>query len=227
MSSNVTDLLKVLKDKTRSKIILLLHEQGSISYADLMKALEITNTGNMNYHLKVLGDLLMKSEDGQYSLTERGKLASRLLEEYSEKDDVLQTKKTWWRRFWVVAILLQAAALVLVLSLYFLRLADAGRLIMGFVGFFFGIIFLYFFYRMIRPPTQTQGQSKEDQSRTVEYVAVSGKSLEEVRDEIIRWIKDEGITIEADSNVFIRGRLGIPSGLGLTAPKYYEVTLKS
>jgi len=33
--------------------------------------------------------------------------------------------------------------------------------------------------------------------------------------------------IEAEHENYLRGRLGIPSGLGLTAPKYFEVTLKS
>jgi DNA-binding transcriptional ArsR family regulator len=56
---------KVLKDETRRKIVLLLNEKGSLSYTDLMKALEIDNTGRMNYHLKVLGGLVMKREDGQ------------------------------------------------------------------------------------------------------------------------------------------------------------------
>ena len=84
MGSGIASLLKVLKDETRRKIILLLQEKGSLSYVDLMKALGITNTGKMNYHLKVLGDLLSKKEDGQYALTEKGTLASRLLLEFPE-----------------------------------------------------------------------------------------------------------------------------------------------
>jgi hypothetical protein len=84
MGSGIASLHKVLKDETRRRIILLLQEKGSLSYVDLMKALGITNTGKMNYHLKVLGDLLAKKEDGQYVLTEKGTLASRLLLEFPE-----------------------------------------------------------------------------------------------------------------------------------------------
>ena len=84
MSSGIASLHKVLKDETRQKIILLLQQKGSLSYVDLMKALGITNTGKMNYHLKVLGNLLTKKEDGQYVLTEKGTLASRLLLEFPE-----------------------------------------------------------------------------------------------------------------------------------------------
>jgi DNA-binding transcriptional ArsR family regulator len=224
MNSGIASLHKILKDETRSRILLLLNDKGSLSYSELMNMLGIDSTGTLNYHLKILGDLLSKSERGQYSLTERGKLASRLLIEYSEKDTVLQTKKKWWRRFWVVAIVLQVAALVVVLSLYIFRLADASRLITVFTGFLFGMIFLYFFYRMIRPPTQTQGQNS--QSRTVKEIFVSGRDLNEVREEVMRWIKEEKIIVEMNTEDFFRGRLGIPSGLGWTAPKYFEVSLK-
>ena len=55
-----------------------------MSYVDLMKSLGIANTGKMNYHIRVLGDLLTKTEDGKYTLTEKGKLASRLLLEFPE-----------------------------------------------------------------------------------------------------------------------------------------------
>jgi hypothetical protein len=85
MNSGISSLYNVLKDKTRRQIVLLLHEKGSLSYVDLMKALGIENTGKMNYHLKVLGDLLVKTEDGTYTLTEKGKLASRLLLEFPER----------------------------------------------------------------------------------------------------------------------------------------------
>ncbi|MEM2936348.1 MAG: winged helix-turn-helix domain-containing protein [Candidatus Bathyarchaeia archaeon] len=78
-------LYKVLKDDTRRRILLLLHERGSLAYTDLMNFLEITNTGKMNYHLKVLGDLISKGEDGKYSLTEKGLLAAQLLLKFPEK----------------------------------------------------------------------------------------------------------------------------------------------
>ena len=85
MDVDVGALYKVLKDETRRRIVLLLHEKGSLSYMDLMNFLEITNTGKMNYHLKVLGDLLLKAADGRYALTEKGSLAAQLLLKFPEK----------------------------------------------------------------------------------------------------------------------------------------------
>ncbi len=107
--------------------------------------------------------------------------------------------------------------------LYFLSLANSVWLVRGAFAFVSGMIFLYFFYRMIRPPRNGQKEG----NRTIEDILVRGRSLQEVRKEVLRWIEDEGIQKEAEREDFIRGHLGIPSGLGLTAPKYFEVTLKN
>jgi hypothetical protein len=93
MSTGLNSLHKILKDETRRKIVFLLNERESLSYTDLMNNLKIVNTGLFNYHLKVLDDLIIKDETGQYLLTEKGKLASRLLIEFSEQDAVLQARK--------------------------------------------------------------------------------------------------------------------------------------
>jgi predicted transcriptional regulator len=93
MNNGLASLHKILKDETRRKIILLLNEKGSLNYTDLMNTLEIDNTGRMNYHLKILSDLITKRDNGQYALTEKGKLASRLLLEFPE--DTGQLYKQW------------------------------------------------------------------------------------------------------------------------------------
>ena len=79
MTFELDSFHKILKDKTRRKIVLLLKEKGSLSYTDLTTFLGIVNTGRLNYHLKILDDLLIKNKNGQYILSERGKLASKLL----------------------------------------------------------------------------------------------------------------------------------------------------
>ncbi|MCW4009727.1 MAG: winged helix-turn-helix domain-containing protein [Candidatus Bathyarchaeota archaeon] len=216
---------KVLKDETRRKIVLLLNEKGSVSYTEMMQALSVGSTGTLNYHLKVLADLLTKDEAGQYTLTEKGKLASRLLLEFPEKENQEQTKKKWWKRFWVVAVVLQATGLAFMLALYFLGAISVARMTQGLFAFVSGIVFIYFYYRMIRPPNQKQ--SEENPPRTIEDIFVSGRTLREVKEEVHRWIAEEGITVEMERDDFVRGRLGIPSGLGLTAPKYFEIALKS
>jgi hypothetical protein len=225
MSSDIESLNKVLKDKTRRKIILTLTDRASMSYTELMETLQIDSTGTFNYHLKVLGDLLEKTDSGQYTLSEKGKLASRFLTEFPEQDGALKTKKVWWRRFWIVAILFPTLWMLIVLYLYFSNYFDAYLVVRAIYGCIFAMVFVYFFYRMIRP--NAKGQSKRGQNRTIQDVFVSGRQIEEVKKEIQNWIREEGIAIEAEREGFIRGRLGIPSGLGLTAPKYFEVSFKS
>ena len=62
--------------------------------------------------------------------------------------------------------------------------------------------------------------------RTIEEVLVTGRNLQEVKAEVLLWIKEWGINIVEERDDFVRGRMGIPGGLGLTAPKYFEVTFR-
>lgn len=64
----------------------MLHlHKGPLGYTDLMNLLEITNTGKINYHLRILGDLIEKGGGGKYRLTEKGLLASQLLQKFPNK----------------------------------------------------------------------------------------------------------------------------------------------
>ena len=97
MSSGVESLHKILKDETRRRIILFLQQNEGSTYMDLMKALGLTNTGKMNYHLKVLGNLLSKNDNGTYSLSEKGVLALRLIQEFSDPVGTLRTEEEFQR----------------------------------------------------------------------------------------------------------------------------------
>jgi len=102
MSSGLDSLHKILKDETRRKIVLLLNEKEALSHTALMEELGFLTTGLLNYHLKQLDDLLTKDTDGRYILTEKGKLATRLLTEFPEQDrKQLGMKPKWWRKFWI------------------------------------------------------------------------------------------------------------------------------
>lgn len=224
MISELDALHKILKDKKRRKIILLLNERGSLSYTYLKGSLEITNNGLLNFHLKVLNDLLTKDENGQYRLTERGKLASKLLSESTEQDGALQARKKGWKRLFVVVIALNSAVLLLLLSLTFLGYIDFVMMARGIFGFSASTVCLYFFFKMILPVTKNQAQ--REQVRTIQDIFVSGRCLQEVNEEVQRWINEEGITIEMAREGFIRGRIGAQSGLGFSLPKYFEVSFK-
>ena len=85
MEVDWASLHRILSDTTRRSILELLAEKESISYTDMMTLLQITNTGRLNYHLKVLGSLISKEEGGRYRLTDQGLQAASLLRTFPER----------------------------------------------------------------------------------------------------------------------------------------------
>jgi DNA-binding transcriptional ArsR family regulator len=116
--SGLTSLHKILKDETRRKIIILLSEKGNLSYSDLMEASEVLSTGLLNYHLKVLSDLLRKNDSGQYSLSDKGQLAYRLLTEFPDNPLKIFDKRIY--KSWI--ILTAAAVILLIVNGYFFNI---------------------------------------------------------------------------------------------------------
>ena len=85
LSVDLESLHRILKHPIRRRIVLELHRRSELTYTELMGILGLTNTGKLNYHLKMLGDLIEKDENGRYCLTEKGRLASQLLIRFPEK----------------------------------------------------------------------------------------------------------------------------------------------
>ncbi|NIR14553.1 MAG: helix-turn-helix transcriptional regulator [Desulfobacterales bacterium] len=86
MNVEFESLYKILKHPIRRRVVLELDKKGELAYVELMTLLEVENTGKLNYHLKILGDLIEKNPDGKYHLTEKGDLASQLLHKFPEKE---------------------------------------------------------------------------------------------------------------------------------------------
>jgi len=73
------DLYNILGHPLRRKILLLLAKKGYMQYSDLLKELNIETTGQLNFHLTKLGNLITK--DGKaYRLSEDGKTVIRIME---------------------------------------------------------------------------------------------------------------------------------------------------
>jgi len=84
MASDWNSLYKALADPTRRQIIELLYTRGAASYTEIMAALNVDNTGKLNYHLRMLGRLIQKDEQGRYTLSESGVHAASLLKSLSQ-----------------------------------------------------------------------------------------------------------------------------------------------
>ncbi|MGD6852902.1 MAG: winged helix-turn-helix domain-containing protein [Candidatus Bathyarchaeia archaeon] len=118
MPSGLESLHKVLKDEKRRKIVELLNEKGSLSYTDLMVALGISNTGKLNYHLKVLNELVTKDSEGLYVLTEKGKLAANLVQELATRKSQSQTEAPFPRGYMIVVSLFSVAVIAVDFGLF-------------------------------------------------------------------------------------------------------------
>ena len=115
MSSEFESYHKVLKDKTRRQIIILLKEKKNLSYTDLINTLGIKSTGTLNYHLKVLSELIIKTESGLYNLSEKGWIASRLMSEFSDKNSTINGKNGSSKRKLSVKKILVLSTFIIVL----------------------------------------------------------------------------------------------------------------
>jgi DNA-binding transcriptional ArsR family regulator len=146
MNSGLSSLYKILKDENRQHIIKLLTEKGSQSYTELLEASETGSTGLLNYHLKILGDLITKDETGQYLLTEKGKVASSILLNFPV--DVTEKKRAQ-KIFWSILALGQIVTLVSFLVLYSLGIIDISRLLQVVVSVATGLFLSYFGYKML------------------------------------------------------------------------------
>lgn len=174
MSSGLAWLHKILKDEKRRKIVLLLNEKGSLSYTDLMNSLGDVSTGLLNYHLKILNDLLEKKGTGQYLLTEKGKLASRLLLELPEEGSQLQKKKKQ-KQFWVIAAFSQIIFLAIIVTIFYLGYIDFGRLVLYSVWFCGSIGLAYLGYR-IQDSRPESGSKAEISRQRIGYIMLGGFS---------------------------------------------------
>ncbi|MCW4043887.1 MAG: winged helix-turn-helix domain-containing protein [Candidatus Bathyarchaeota archaeon] len=142
---------KILKDETRRKILCIIDEKGGIGYTDLMSALGFLTTGLLNYHLKILGDLVSKNETRQYVLTEKGKLASRLLKEFPQGNALhFGVKPKWWRRFWIEISIALAVISLSLFTVFFLGYVDATGLYRGLVTAVLSVGFAYMMQHLLR-----------------------------------------------------------------------------
>lgn len=115
MDLNWNSLHKILRDETRRNVIAILSEKGDLNYTEIMTVLSITNTGRLNYHLKALGDLILKDDQGRYRLTEKGALAARMMKTFPERSIAGNNSSPLLRK--VVSIILTVLGLTLAVGI--------------------------------------------------------------------------------------------------------------
>jgi len=84
-----SEVLSIVADPTRNKIVRRLDEAEKAAYSDLLDSAEhvrhLTSTGNFNYHLNfLLENQIIIKEGIVYRLTERGKEVARFLKDVDQ-----------------------------------------------------------------------------------------------------------------------------------------------
>lgn len=80
------ELFEAISHPVRIKILKILREESS-SFAGMKRKLDIDSSGNLDYHLKKLGNLIIVRQDGLYGLSDMGKealLSVEAIESWSE-----------------------------------------------------------------------------------------------------------------------------------------------
>jgi len=91
-----SDVLSIVADPTRNKIVRRLEEAGKAAYSDLLDSAEhvrhLTSTGNFNYHLNFLLENSVVVKDGiVYKLTEKGREVARFLKDIDQMWNKLES----------------------------------------------------------------------------------------------------------------------------------------
>jgi DNA-binding transcriptional ArsR family regulator len=159
MDSGLATLHKILKDDTRRKILHLLNEKGGLTYTELINSLEVVSTGLLNYHLKVLSDLITKNEEGKYILTGKGNLASKLLVEFPDVNDQGKRPK-WWKKFWIAHGIFDTGFFTIILAAYFLNYINLAMLYRGVLAIFAAIGVGYMLTHIIKNVLSEKGLHK-------------------------------------------------------------------
>lgn len=116
------EVFETLAHPTRVKILRILEKQP-MSFAELKRTLGIESSGNLQHHLGKLGDLIKKTDDGKYALTDDAREALRLLDIIRQEYETVRTtvkprgpvkKKT----FWLVPTLASIVLLIIVFYEY-------------------------------------------------------------------------------------------------------------
>jgi DNA-binding transcriptional ArsR family regulator len=145
MTTSMASLHKILKDETRRKILVTVNQSGAMTYTELLNSMELVSTGLLNYHLKVLGDLLVKDDAGKYLLSEKGNLALKLISEFPEVNQ--EHKRMWRRRAYIAIGIGQVAYFTIALTFFFLGYIDLFRLSTTTSAVIIATITIYFMWR--------------------------------------------------------------------------------
>jgi hypothetical protein len=137
MSIELEALHKFLKNESNRDMLLLLNEKGALTYDELLDFL-CMGTHMLDYRLTVLNDFLERLPNGKYVLSEKGKIAFKMLNELPESVGV--------SRRWKIGYGITVAFLIVnVFVGWYINAFRPSTVIVGLSSVIFGAVFLYYF----------------------------------------------------------------------------------
>lgn len=107
-----------LKHPLRRKILRLLKEE-ELTYTQILNKLDV-DTGHLNYYIESLGELLAKTSEGKYRLSEYGKAAVKLMAGVEETDLVAENERHGFSKRKLTRLTQVVCIIALILSGVFL-----------------------------------------------------------------------------------------------------------
>ena len=77
-SEQISGIFAALKHPIRRRMLDKLSREEGMSFSDLMRSVELEDTGTFGFHLNVLRNLVEQNEEGKYRLSQLGKVAHQL-----------------------------------------------------------------------------------------------------------------------------------------------------
>jgi hypothetical protein len=100
----------------------------------------------MNYHLRVLDDLLSTNEKGQYSLTEKGVFAYASSNSFQNKKRLLRINTPWQQ--WIAPTIVSTLYLLGVFFLYYRGILDVEVALLNLISLVLATCALFYFSRV-------------------------------------------------------------------------------
>jgi len=131
----LTQIFNLLKHPLRRAILKQLSKSPR-AYSQILKNLNIQESSILNYHLREMGDLMIKKDvNGKYELNEVGKICLQLVLKVKEKEDIhrfnkLQLVVAYLKSaIYCIQITFSVLVIILILELYLLNIIDFSSIL--------------------------------------------------------------------------------------------------
>ena len=137
--SKVSELFEKISHPTRVKILKLL-KASPLNFSQLKNNLGIKSSGNLDHHLKKLGDLIYLDSDGLYKISDEGKEATKAIKSIESSFAVKKAYPVAQSRRIFGVLLMLLAIFMLALTIMAVAMIPASMTSQQLIGLLGGLI---------------------------------------------------------------------------------------